>query len=277
MKRGMNRIDEIEFSSWFEKLLRRAPLVSRLVELRGAAFVASWLHRISGGAIAGFVAFHLLTLQLLKDPQAYQARMAALGHPLVALLEWALAAPVIYHALNGGRLILFESFGFRRDDRMLNAVLGIAWAYCGILALTMLSGDLHLPPLPFWVPVFAAAGALTCLGARKILKTAHATDWKAQRLSGLFLLIAVPAHLFFMHMNPQVARDGVTVLSRLQSPLIRFLDLTLAAAAIYHGAHGLISIANDYLAGPETRRLAAIAVTAIAAMFFLLALRLLLL
>jgi succinate dehydrogenase hydrophobic anchor subunit len=85
----------------------------------------------------------------------------------------------------------------------------------------------------------------------------------------------VPAHLFFMHMNPVVARDAGTVLSRLQSPLIRFLDLTLAAAVIYHGAYGLMSIANDYVAGLKPRRLVAMLVTAIGASLFLLAARLL--
>jgi succinate dehydrogenase cytochrome b556 subunit len=261
--------------AWIEKVLIRTPLVSRLAALRGAAFVVSWMHRISGGFMLGFAAFHLLTLQTLKTPQAYEARMAAFGHPVLAFLEWALAAPIIYHALNGGRLILFESFGFRREDRMLNAVLGISCAYCSILALTMLSGILHLPVLAFWGPVFAAAVALSFSGARKILQTAHAPAWKVQRLSGLFLLIMVPAHLFFMHMNPVVARDAGTVLSRLQSPLIRFLDLALAAAVIYHGAYGLMSIANDYVAGLKPRRLVAMLVTAIGASLFLLAARLL--
>jgi succinate dehydrogenase cytochrome b556 subunit len=271
----MIRTDEIKSASWLENILRRTPLVSRLVELRGAAFVVSWLHRISGGFMLGFVAFHLLTLQALKAPQTYQARMAAYSHPMLAFLEWALAAPLIYHALNGGRLVLFESFGLRRDDRMLNAVLGVGFGYCAILALTMLSESLHLPVLPFWFAVFVAATALTFLGARRILQTPHGTAWKVQRLSGLFLLVMVPAHLFLMHMNPVVARDATTVLSRLQSPLIRFLDLTLAAAVIYHGAYGLMSIANDYVAGLKPRRLVAMMVTAIGASLFLLAARLL--
>jgi succinate dehydrogenase hydrophobic anchor subunit len=80
-----------------------------------------------------------------------------------------------------------------------------------------------------------------------------------------------------MHMNPQVARNVETVLSRLQSLPVRFFDLAVAAAVIYHGAYGLISITKDYVAGVNTRRLVAGAVTAIAAMLFFLAARLLIL
>jgi succinate dehydrogenase hydrophobic anchor subunit len=69
-----------------------------------------------------------------------------------------------------------------------------------------------------------------------------------QRLSGLFLLIMVPAHLVFMHLNPAVARDASTVLARIQNPLIKLIDIALAVGVFYHGACGLISIAGDYVA-----------------------------
>ena len=138
----------------------------------------------------------------------------------------------------------------------------------------MLTGSLKLPASAFWSLIFAGALALTFFGGRKIWKTAHGRAWKIQRSSGLFLLIMVPAHLIFMHLNPVVAKDAGTVLARLQNPFIGFMDFTLAAAVLYHGAYGLTSIANDYIVNRALRRLAALIAIVVAATLALLAARL---
>ena len=262
---------------WLDRIIIRLPLISRYAELRGAEFVFSWLHRISGGLIIGFVAFHLFTLQALKNPLVYNTKMGIFNQPLLAVLEWVLAIPIIYHALNGGRIILFESYGFRQDHRLMNWVLGAGLIYCGLLGIAMLTGSLTAAPFPFWGPVAAAALILAYLGGNKIWRTAHSPFWKLQRTSGLFLLIMVPAHLFFMHMNPLIAKDAEVVLARLQNPFIRIIDLALAAVALYHGAYGLISIANDYVGNRIQRRVVAISVIVMTVFLALLALRLLIL
>ena len=266
---------EIKTPTWIEKTLSQLPLVSHYAGLRGTAYVISWLHRITGLLIVGFIGFHILKLQALKDPQAYNTIMAAYSSSLFVFLEWALAIPVILHALNGGRLILFESFGFREDYLLLNWVLGTGLVYCLILGAVMLSGGLTLPDVLYWGPAMAMALALSYRGGRKIWQTAHSALWKMQRTSGLFLLIMAPAHLLFMHMNTLVSKDAGTILTRLQNPFIKIVDITLAIAVLYHGTYGLISIINDYVANPLIRRMATNAAMAISFIFFILAARLL--
>jgi succinate dehydrogenase hydrophobic anchor subunit len=85
----------------------------------------------------------------------------------------------------------------------------------------------------------------------------------------------VPTHLIFMHMNPVVAKESATVLTRLQNPFIRFMDFTLAAAVLYHGAYGLTSIANDYIVNRTLRRLVASIAIVAAITLSVLSLRLL--
>ena len=201
--------------------------------------------------------------------------MAAYSSPLLVFLEWALAIPVILHALNGGRLILFESFGSRQDNRLLDWVVGTGLGYCIVLGVAMVSGRLIMPATLYWGPALAVALAFTYWGGRKTWQTAHNALWKMQRTSGLFLLIMVPAHLFFMHMNKLISKDADIILTRLQNPFIKIVNIALAAAVLYHGAYGLISIINDYVANPLVRRLVANALIATAFIFFILAARLL--
>lgn len=263
--------------TWIEKTMSQLPLMSRYAELRGAAYVISWLHRISGVFIVGFIGFHLLTLQLLRTPQIYDARMAAYNHPVLIFLEWALALPIMFHALNGGRLVLFESFGYRRDDTLLSWVVVLWLLYCSLLGATMLTGSKPVSAGFYWLWALTGSATLVYIGTQRIWPTAHAITWKLQRLSGLFLIVMVPAHLLFMHLNPMVAKDAGTVLARMHNPFIKFVDLALVAAVLYHGAYGLISIAGDYVAGRLVRRVITFAVAAMAAIFGILALRLVIL
>jgi succinate dehydrogenase hydrophobic anchor subunit len=268
-------IDEKKSVAWVEKGLVRLPLISGYVQRRGSAYVISWLHRICGLLVAFFVGFHLLALQTLATPELFNAKMGFYSGPLPAFLEWALALPVMLHALNGGRLILFESFGYRRDDALLNWMTGLWALYCGLLGATMLAGGQPLSAGIFWLWTLAGSTALVYVGVRQIWSTAHALAWKLQRLSGLFLVLMVPAHLLFMHLNPVVAKDAATVLARMQNPFIKLVDFILVAAVLFHGAYGLFSIAADYIASAFLRRAIAALVAAIAFFFALLAIRLL--
>lgn len=64
----------------------------------------------------------------MTPPEIYDARMKLLRLPLFVLLEWLLAVPVIFHALNGGRLMLYEIFGNRKDALVLRWALGLSVA-----------------------------------------------------------------------------------------------------------------------------------------------------
>ncbi len=82
----------------------------------------SWvLHRITGATIFFFLFVHVLDTALVRvSPQAYN-RSRDYKTPIVGLMEIGLVAAVLFHALNGVRVILidFWSKGPRYQRRML--------------------------------------------------------------------------------------------------------------------------------------------------------------
>lgn len=262
-------------ATWLENVMLRLPIISGYAQQRGAAFVISYVHRISGIFTVGFIGFHLLTLQALSQPAIYDESMRLYSHPLLIFLEWALALPIMFHALNGGRLVLFESFGCRKDDTLLTWVTVLWLLYCSLLGATVLAGSPPVTAGLFWLWTLTGATTLVIIGALQIWPTAHAITWKLQRLSGLFLVIMVPAHLVFMHLNPMVAKDAGTVLARIQNPFIKLVDIALSAAVLYHGAYGLVAIASDYIGSRFLRQTVTVLIAGVAVVFVLLALRLL--
>jgi succinate dehydrogenase hydrophobic anchor subunit len=235
------------------RLLDIIPPLARCTRNRGLPFIISWSHRLSGVLLVVFSWFHIYTLSFLTVPGAYADKMKLYAMPMLAFVEWALAVPVIFHALNGGRLILYESFRFRRDDVLLKWVAGLSLLYAGILAALMLTGNQNVSAVFFWL--MAASAALTSaygLYAR-IWRTSHRLGWKLQRITGAFMLVMVPAHFLFMHLSPQVAKDAGQVALRMQHLGIKLVDVALVACALYHGGYGVISILHDYVASKEVR------------------------
>jgi succinate dehydrogenase hydrophobic anchor subunit len=255
VRSSVNGID-----SGFFRLLYLIPALARCTRSRGLPFIISWAHRLSGVLLVVFVWFHIYTLSFLTSAGAYADKMKLYDLPVLTFIEWALAMPVIFHALNGGRLILYESFRFRGDDVLLKWVAGLTLLYAGILAALMLMGNQSVSAVFFWV--MAAAAALTSaygLYAR-IWRTPHRWSWKLQRVTGAFLLVMVPAHFLFMHLSPQVSKDAGQVVLRMQNLWIKLVDIALVASALYHGGYGLISILNDYGAAKAVRAVAMAAI-----------------
>jgi succinate dehydrogenase / fumarate reductase cytochrome b subunit len=99
-------------------------LMQRLGTLyRGREGMWTWvLHRISGVAILFYLFAHVTDQALLNvSPEAYNRVMHTYRNPFVGLLEIGLAVLVIFHALNGLRIILFDfwSRGVARQRQML--------------------------------------------------------------------------------------------------------------------------------------------------------------
>jgi succinate dehydrogenase / fumarate reductase, membrane anchor subunit len=242
------------------RLLERIPPLARYTRNRGVPFVISWAHRLAGVLMVVFIGFHIFTLSALTTPAAYADKMKLFQLPVLALIEWALALPVIFHAFNGGRLILYESFRCREDEVLLNWVAGLTLLYAGLLAVLMLLGNQNVSAVFFWLmAVSAALTAAYSLYAR-IGRSAHAWSWKLQRITGAFLLVMIPAHFLFMHLGPQIAKDAGLVALRMQNPWIKLVDSALVVSALYHGGYGLISILNDYVGSKEVRKVGAAAV-----------------
>jgi succinate dehydrogenase hydrophobic anchor subunit len=242
------------------KLLNGIPPLARYTRNRGGPFLISWAHRLSGVLLVIFIGWHIFTLSALTTPAAYADHMKLYQLPVLAFIEWALAIPVIFHALNGGRLILYESFRCRRDEMLLKWVTGLTLLYAGLLAVLMLMGNQNVSAVFFWliavsVALTAAYGLYSNIG-----HTAHAWTWKLQRITGAFLLVMIPAHFLFMHLGSQIAKDVGLVALRMQIPSIKLVDSALVVSALYHGGYGLISILNDYVGSKELRKVGAAAV-----------------
>jgi succinate dehydrogenase / fumarate reductase, cytochrome b subunit len=107
----------------------RVPLPRRGSVYRGDAGMWSWVaHRITGVLTFFFLFAHVLDTALVRvSPEAYNSVIETYKNPLVNLLEVGLVAAVLYHALNGVRIMLvdFWSKGAKYQRLMLWIILGI--------------------------------------------------------------------------------------------------------------------------------------------------------
>lgn len=240
--------------------LARIPGLAGAARARGGAWVIAWLHRISGIVLAVYLWFHLVTLSRLADPAVFDAHMALLQRPLWVFLEWLLAVPVVFHALNGARLTAYEIFGLRRDAAAVRWVMGGSAAYVLTLGALMLGADQTVTAAVFWLPLLIVAGFLGILAWQQARRAQAAALWRWQRIGGAVLLVLVPAHMLLMHLTPQAGHDAATILARTAIPLVKAVDFILLAGLLFHSACGLLSIAGDYVVTPAQRWLARTAV-----------------
>ncbi|MEJ9078950.1 MULTISPECIES: succinate dehydrogenase, cytochrome b556 subunit [Gordonia] len=96
---------------------------------RGDPGMWSWvLHRITGVSIFFFLFVHVLDTAVIRvDANAYTEIIETYKTPLIGLMEIGLVFCVLYHALNGVRIILvdFWSKGPKYQRQMLWAILSI--------------------------------------------------------------------------------------------------------------------------------------------------------
>ncbi|NMN96140.1 succinate dehydrogenase, cytochrome b556 subunit [Nocardiaceae bacterium YC2-7] len=118
---------------------------------RGDPGMWSWvMHRISGVTLFFFLFVHVLDTALVRvSPEAYDEVVGTYKNPIVGLMEMALVALVLFHGLNGVRVMLvdFWSEGPRRQKLMLWIVLGIWFVVmipaAGRLFYNMFTGGGH--------------------------------------------------------------------------------------------------------------------------------------
>jgi succinate dehydrogenase / fumarate reductase cytochrome b subunit len=77
---------------------------------RGREGQWSWLaHRVTGVAIILFLFAHVVDTALVGwGPEAYNRVVRVYHNPIIRLLELGLVAAVIYHALNGIRIMIID-------------------------------------------------------------------------------------------------------------------------------------------------------------------------
>ena len=77
---------------------------------RGREGMWTWvLHRLTGVAIFFFLFAHVIDTAMVRvSPHAYNSAVDTYKNPVVGVLEVGLVAAVLYHGLNGVRIILVD-------------------------------------------------------------------------------------------------------------------------------------------------------------------------
>ncbi len=103
---------------------------------RGKTGMWSWmLHRITGVAIFFFLLVHTLDTALVRvSPEAYNAVINTYKIPIIGLGELGLVAALLFHGLNGVRVILIDFWS--KGAKYQNVMFWIAIA----LALLLFAG-----------------------------------------------------------------------------------------------------------------------------------------
>ncbi len=223
------------------------------IQNNGWPFLATWAHRISGVLLVAYVWFHIITLYGLNDSAQFDAKMKIFGSGLFVFIEWLLALPVIYHTLNGGRLLLYEIFGNRRDEIVFKWVVILNIIYLVLLAFFMMIGNQTVSEHLFWGYTLIASGYVAYIVIGRLRSSRVSLAWKLQRISAAFLLLMIPAHMLFMHINPGVGHDAQVIISRMESWFIKLVDILLVTSVLYHGAYGLYTISQDYIESSKTK------------------------
>ncbi len=99
---------------------------------RGGIGQWAWFfHRVTGMGVLLFLLFHILDTSLIMvGPELYNKVIALYRHPLFGLAEIGLFACVLYHALNGVRIILVdfwvESAAYHKQMFLIEMALFLA-------------------------------------------------------------------------------------------------------------------------------------------------------
>ncbi|MAT61247.1 MAG: succinate dehydrogenase, cytochrome b556 subunit [Micrococcales bacterium] len=101
----------------------------------------SWVaHRITGVAVLFFLYVHVLDTALIRvSPDAYDTIIASYKTPLVNLMEVGLVGAVLFHALNGLRVMAVDFW--ERGPRLQKQML---WVIVGIWLLVMVPGTFYM-------------------------------------------------------------------------------------------------------------------------------------
>lgn len=98
--------------------------------VRYRKFPGSWawlLHRITGLGLTAYVLVHINTLSALQQgPEAFNAKMQVFMQPHWLVAAWLLFGLVIYHTLNGIRIVIVDfGRGAKYHKQLLYGAVGI--------------------------------------------------------------------------------------------------------------------------------------------------------
>ena len=226
-------------------------VVAGVGTLWGDISMWSWVaHRITGVAVLFFLYVHVLDTALVRvSPSAYDDVIASYKTPLVNLMEVGLVGAVLFHALNGLRIIAVDFWGRARSTSA--RCCGPLWR-SGRLSWSRACTSCCAIPSPHSLerrhdrdPRPGGPGTRTRKrGGRNV----EMASWVFMRASGLVLVILVLGHLLIMNiLDGGVQRINFAfVAGRWTSPFWQFWDLTMLWLAMLHGTNGLRVIISDY-------------------------------
>lgn len=73
-----------------------------------------------------------------------------------------------------------------------------------------------------------------------------ALSWYLQRVTGIVLFVVAIGHYILMHYHLDSGHTYDAVLSRMQNPLYKALQISFVVLGLYHGLSGTWSIFRDY-------------------------------
>lgn len=180
------------------------------------------MHRVIGVAIFGFLIVHVLDTALLRvSPDTYNRVVEIYKNPVVAVLEALLALGLLFHALNGIRIIAGDVVMRGREAERA----------------------------PRWL---APNSRIT----RRRSGRVDTYAWSFVRVSGLLLVILALGHLIVaLLLGDHVQQVNFSfVAGRWANPWWRVWDFALLWLAVLHGGHGLRTVIGDYTRNPRTRQ-----------------------
>ncbi|OEU46652.1 MAG: hypothetical protein BBJ60_05390 [Desulfobacterales bacterium S7086C20] len=248
-------------------VLTRSEKLSYYASSRGWGFIMTWAHRVAGLIIVLYMFFHIVTLSGLYAPAKFASNMDFIHNFFFGFLEWVLAIPVIFHALNGARLILYEFFRVRDDAAMIRWVLVLSVLYVFSLGVFMLMGNQHVSVGFFWFTIFIVSLISAVVVYRKLWPTRNNGFWKLQRISGAFLLPMVSGHILFMHLNYQAGHDINTILVRVSSIGIKAIDSAFVILVFFHAGFGLNTIIGDFVENTRLKTVLTVVTTVVMTIF----------
>ncbi len=82
------------------------------------------LHRLTGLALVGYLVVHVWGLKAITNPEAYNALITSYHAPIFKIGEFLLLGAVVYHSLNGLRIVLIDFMGWSPNQKKLFWTLG---------------------------------------------------------------------------------------------------------------------------------------------------------
>lgn len=248
---------------------------------RGDPSMWAWiLHRITGIGIFIFLLVHVVdTSLILWSKELYDAMVKLYHHPVFKLGEILLFGAVLFHGLNGIRVMILD-FAPQTTVYQRQMLAGVAVAFFLIFIPSaivmfgqMLQGsgkhlgfDFGPQNWRIWLPALLAAVSIFAVYA-PILNAPRVQvsfkpegglelyGWLFIRISGILLIFLAVGHLVIMHLiDGGVNRvNSDFVAQRFANPLWRTYDFLLLSLAVGHGTWGMRTVLLDYFQRPIPR------------------------